>query len=321
MPAQTSSSKRQANMNTEKINAPDEISGYAIHNDFLKNKIVGLSVSDSDDMRSLGFTGRHVNSMFTELSRYIIVKGGKLAYGGDLRHKGYTETILKLVNSYQLDKDASEIAWSYLAWPVYEAKEVPTDEYNHVKFITCKPPSGSDNLEINDVLEADENAEKYIFAKSLTSMRMEMNSNIHARIATGGRLTDFKGKYPGIVEEVFLAMQSEIPCYLIGVFGGATKAVIDLISGHSNKELTKKFQTESDPGYESFYSYYNRAENDSTESTDGFNFNEIKAFFRNKGIKGLNNGLSVEENEVLFTSRDTSRIISLIMKGFKKTLK
>ena len=109
-----------------------------------------------------------------------------------------------------------------------------------------------------------------------------------ALIMAGGFLSNGgEDNFSKMTDEIYEVINAQIPCYLIGVFGGATKTIIDLLEGCQKKEIEV----------------------------------EKQIFFKSKGIIGLNNGLSIEENEILFTSSNTSQIVSLIMKGLKKTLK
>jgi len=43
-------------------------------------------------------------------------------------------------------------------------------------------------------------------------------------------------------------------------------------------------------------------------------------FLNAKGIAGLDNGLSVDENEILFTSRNLPEIVYLLLKGLTQRL-
>ena len=76
-------SKTSANI----IAQSDEIEDILSQNT-LKDKRIGISVSDSDDYKELGFSENHQKDITIELTRYILVNGGHLVYGGDLRKEG-----------------------------------------------------------------------------------------------------------------------------------------------------------------------------------------------------------------------------------------
>lgn len=51
----------------------------------LKSIKVGLSISDSPDLMSHGISNMHLDDAMVEFSRYLLVSGAKLMYGGRLK--------------------------------------------------------------------------------------------------------------------------------------------------------------------------------------------------------------------------------------------
>src|SRR5262249_8071947 len=102
--------------------------------------------------------------------------------------------------------------------------------------------------------------QRYFTARSLTAMRCEMNQHTRARVLLGGRAFGFEGRYPGLVEEAWLAMSGENPqpVYLIGAFGGASRAVIDALEGEDTAVLAREQQERADPGYRAMAAVYDR---------------------------------------------------------------
>src|SRR5207247_1977966 len=82
---------------------------------------------------------------------------------------------------------------------------------------------------------------RYAWARSLTVMREEMNKKTSARVILGGQVTGFKGKYPGLLEEALFALRSGKPVYLVGGFGGCTRAIVDALKGGVPEVLTEAF--------------------------------------------------------------------------------
>jgi len=64
--------------------------------------IAAISISDPPDreLAQRGLSADHLRHAFVELARQILAAGGSLAYGGDLRSGGYTETLLALLRTY-----------------------------------------------------------------------------------------------------------------------------------------------------------------------------------------------------------------------------
>lgn len=272
----------------------------------LKDKRIAFSVSESDDMQKCGCAKTMLKDVVLELSRYILKSGGYLVYGGDLRKEGFTESFENF--SYQYGEkektDRQEKYFTnYFAWPIHlniakgsmaefihhrvEPKFVEApDGVDSSKFI---PPVGNENLTI--------------WAHSLTKMREEMEDNVDARIIIGGRLSGFKGKCAGIIEEFLSASNKKHPIYLIGGFGGAAKAIIDIRKGENiNLEQIAK----ETPYYSEFVDYYNENNEDKID---------YELITDNIKKCTLNNGLTDEENELLSKTSNILEIVSLVLKG------
>ena len=61
---------------------------------------------------------------------------------------------------------------------------------------------------------------------------------IRARVLFSGPLAGYADRYPGLVEEAYLTVKANLPVYLIGAFGGCTRAIIDAIEGRRPESLT-----------------------------------------------------------------------------------
>ncbi len=164
-------------------------------------------------------------------------------------------------------------------------------------------------------LEPNTAFNRYVFARSLTAMREAMNKDVQARLVMGGKLQGFQGKYPGLVEEAYLALKEGKPLFLIGAFGGAANAVIKLLKGEVPETLTEAFQMR-DENHAGMVEEYNReAAAKPHLHLEPIDYNSLTDFFRSKGIAGVANGLNEAENRRLFESTDLDEIISLILKG------
>ena len=136
-----------------------------------------------------------------------------------------------------------------------------------------------------------------------------MTKEMDIKIVAGGKDINFSGKYPGILEETYLAMKKEKPVFLIGGFGGATKKIIDILQGNISEVFSLKNQLQN-PEFKKLYEYY-----ESIGEKEEIDYEKINLFLKAKGIEGLNNGLSIEENITLFESANLYEIVSLIIKG------
>lgn len=286
----------------------------AMANNFLniKNKKIALSVSESDDMQKYGCSKTMLKDVVLELSRYILKAGGELVYGGDLRKDGYTESFENF--SYQYgSKEGLEnkpiYFTNYFAWPIYlniSKSDQARFIHNRVNTVFVEPPIG---ITADKFIPPVGNENLEIWAKSLTKMRETMENVVDARIIIGGRLFGFKGQYAGVIEEFLIANKSKHPIYLIGGFGGAAKAIIDIRKG---EEVDLKNDAYKTPNYGDFVKYFNSMNEDKID---------YESIIKEIEKSQLNNGLTDEENETLSTSINILGIVSLILKGLNNCLK
>jgi hypothetical protein len=161
---------------------------------------------------------------------------------------------------------------------------------------------------------------RYIWARCLTEMREKMNEVIDARVLIGGQLKGYKGKYPGLVEEAVLAMRAQKPVFLLGGFGGITKAIIDAIIGKKPNSLTLEYQCR-DKDYEQMIKSYEAQNTDQNLSLEAINYEEMVREFNEAGIKGLNNGLTDKENNILFETQNREHAVILVLRGLSRLWK
>jgi len=284
------------------------------------SKNIAISVSDSTELENLGFSLAHQKNLLTEITRFLIIHGSSLVYGGDLRQNGYTKLFSNLVHQYRPNKEVNKLFFkNYFSFPIHlnlTKSDILEFKRNGVLPVTVDPPS---NLGIDEskfyIPKGNDN--RFIWAESLTKMRLEMQRTTDARIFTGGSMSNFKGKYPGLLEESILALKNDIPVYFIGIFGGITSKIIDGLKGKRPEELSIEWQSTQNENYEAFISHYN-----TKKSEDKIDYNLIIEFLNSFTLDRLskNNGLTIEENERLFSTVHTSEIIFLIMKGLRSTL-
>lgn len=281
---------------------------------------IAISISDSPEIENLGFSLAHQKNLITEITRFLIIHGSNLVYGGDLRQNGYTRLFSNLVYQYRPSKEVGKLFFkNYFSFPIHlnlKTTDILEFKKNGVLPITVEPPLdlGIDESKFY-VPEGNDNL--FIWAESLTKMRVEMQKDTDARIFTGGSMSNFKGKYPGLLEESISALNSDIPVYFTGIFGGITSRIIECLKGQKPQELTIEWQSSQNENYKEFVSHYN-----SKKSEDKIDYKLSTEFLNNYTLDRIskNNGLSIEENEKLFSTVHTSEIIFLIMKGLHNTL-
>jgi hypothetical protein len=255
---------------------------------------IAISVSDPEprELERRGLTADHVQHAMVELARQIFAAGGAIAYGGDLRKGGYTDTLIALLRTYSReDRPSVERFRQYLAAHVYEeTAEEDLARLDGVATIVVVegPPLGG---------EAGR-------AAGLKVMREWMSAETDGRIVLGGRLKGQSGSWPGIVEEAFLMAASGEPLFVLGGAGGAAERLVRARRGDWPDELTTEFQLEHTPAHAPAQEAFVGPDEDMLRG----------------GLEGLDlhNGLSAAENEELQLTSDLDLMAALVMRGFER---
>lgn len=282
---------------------------------------IGISISEPSDeeLSTIGQTSAHLVQLSQDLARHLISRGTNLIYGGDLRENGFTEFIFNETLALQARMQMKKIKIvNYVAWPIFlndsvdiinwKAKYRPIAKMNELP-----PPDEVEDLIHNkDVFLPPTNSQNlYIWSKSLTDMREKMIKECNVRICVGGKHTGFKGRMPGVLEEVLIALEMNIPIFLLGGFGGVTASVCEIIQNKMHPaEFSEEWQIENNAGYKDFLDYCRTKDRQYTVNYDSI-FEIIKE-------ADLNNGLSVDENNKLFNTPFIDEALQLIFKGLKK---
>lgn len=283
----------------------------------LSGKTIGLSISESTDLQALGFDEMHLRDVLIEFTRQLLSRDATVAYGG-VPLAGFTQVLFDLVRAHNSSgvPQAYRPLHNYVAWPLHlkvdedaEAELIKVGRFHRVSLPEdLKADPG-------EFLKPDTTENRYVWARSLTTMRERMNEQTDARVLMGGKVSGYTGKYPGLLEEAHLALRASKPLFLLGAFGGCTRAVIELIEGGSPENLTQDFQRR-DEAYKRLIKEYNsRAAANPALGLEAIDYESVSRAFREAGPAGLRNGLDAEENRRLFHAVDPDEIIHLVLKG------
>ncbi|MCZ8514338.1 hypothetical protein O9H85_18285 [Paenibacillus filicis] len=287
----------------------------------LANKQIGISISDPshEDFVDHGITNKHLVQLSQDIARHLLSRGVVLNYGGDLREDGFTDFLFNEALALQARTQQKDIHINnFIAWPIYtndgsEMKIWKAKYRTIAKMAEVPPPTDvKDLIPKDDVFLPPTNSQNlYVWSRSLSEMRKIMINQCNVRICAGGRHSGYKGRMPGVLEEIMIAIEHNIPLYLIGGFGGVTASVCEVILGKDvPKELTETWQIENNPGYKDLLNFISQRDRTQTVNYD----NIINILRRVK----FNNGLNDQENEKLFTTQFIDEAIYLVFKGFKK---
>jgi hypothetical protein len=180
-----------------------------------------------------------------------------------------------------------------------------------VEIIILDPPKHLGNIDSKRKYDPFKNLDdRFVYSECLADMRNIMSNESDARILFGGKQKNFSGYIPGIIEEAYQSLKANKPIFLLGSFGGATKSLIRVITGDRPRELTNEFQFDT----EFLNEFRNFCHGKSVINLD---YDYLVDFFQHYNIESISkqNGLSIEENKILFESTNIHELVFLIIKG------
>lgn len=278
---------------------------------------IAVSVSENEELELLGLSKQHLKDIMIEVARYLMANGGTLLYGGHLKNEGYTRLFAELSYQYKFLNDTAFRFVNYFPFPnsISLTLEIRADFVKQqVEPVIIEIPEHLCAIDQQREYDPFKNIEdKFIFSECFSDMRNIMAQNSHARIVVGGKQSKFLGYMPGIVEEAYYSLKANKPVYIIGGFGGAAKSLSKVICGELPKELTNEFQY-NDEILQNFKKEYQ------DKASVPMDYDKLIHFFKHFNLEVFSelNGLSIDENLVLFESQNIHEIIFLIMKGLKK---
>ncbi|HHB51471.1 MAG TPA: TIR domain-containing protein, partial [Saprospiraceae bacterium] len=199
----------------------------------IKSKKIAISISEPHNLTNLGYTIEHLNMLMIELARYLLIQNNTLLYGGDLGYKkefNFTQLLAEIQASFNYAQSSKYRVINYAVKPF--SKNINLALKNRYKTEIDFQELGT-SCSFDDV---------DIITRNLSLMRERVTNEMDMKISVGGKIIGFAGFYPGILEEVYLAIKANKPTYLISAFGGITKKIINLIRGEEVEELTFEYQ-------------------------------------------------------------------------------
>ncbi len=298
------------------------------HKNGLAGLVLGLSISGGDEQErqtaptAAGMTTRHLGAALFEFSRHAVAHGAVVAYGGDLRPGGFTDNLFEYLHARKAaGLEQFQPAINYLAWPLHLNADDQwfTRNMDVAELRKLDPPEDllEQGLDPAAFSPPTDPASRYIRARCLTRMRQEMAADLHARVLVCGKVTGYSGRYPGILEEALLALEKGIPLYPLGGFGGITQSIVQALLGEEPHELTEAFQRR-DANYAGMLDDYQEQREKSPDRIEPVDYRAVMARLQERGVAGLNNGLSEEENRVLLATRDMEQAMGLVFDGLRR---
>lgn len=288
----------------------------------LSKERVGISISD---FAGDGYVTNHLHQdllvrLAQDVSRHLLARSATLLYGGDLRKDGFTEFVLDeaMILQDRIGAD-TPVVENHLAWPLHLASpEVIAWQAKYSSVMNTIPhPVPDDVSELVDdknFLPPTTPENLYIWSRCLTQMRKQSITSSTARICAGGKRSEYKGKMPGVLEEVLFALDAEKPIFLLGGFGGIMADVCEVILGTNiPNALSEEWQRFNNSGY---------AELQEVARAKGYaaNYEDAVGVLRKACLTNLASGagLSIEEYRNLMCTPFVDESVHLILKGLKR---
>ena len=300
---------------------------------------LALSMSESTDIRSRGWDLAHLERVMLEISRYLLVQGATLAYGGHLGSEGYTQRLFELVRTHngRSGVEPYQRIVNYVGWPLPRPTRAQESALKWVATLEplSRPLDVDESLDPEFVaeptsLDAEKSAKhRFAWARGMTEMRRYQadvaRSGVVARIVLGGSVGPtiktgvegsskpswYKGRIPGVLEEVVASVEKGQPVFVIGAFGGAARLVADLLRGVDREEATWEYQKRA-PHAVAMRDLY------AARGLPWLDYPDLVAMLRARGIAGINPFLSESEHRELFEVADTTRLVEVLLTGLAR---
>jgi hypothetical protein len=310
----------------------------------LKDKLIAMSISDSSNLIHFGYGLEHLHELTINISRMVLRLGGNLAYGGDLRPGGFTETLFSLGRGEHMDNEGwKRRLYSFLAWPYYQDLNASDEAQliNTCCFVRISPEDAGLEGTANNKISSDTPETVYQRIRCLSSMRELMTRGgaqcfdgqltppLSARILIGGKVNDFMGIMPGLFEEYLLAAENNVPTYIIGGFGGAAYILAEALIAQDN--LKSELSHENYKGRQTSLlaeKYQRYAAEQYKPYPEGPHpgklYERLNACLkrtRENRLEPLQNGLTTEENKKLMIGTNSRVILSFLSKGLTKAFR
>jgi hypothetical protein len=289
---------------------------------------VNLSISESDDSSQLGFPDWQVNRITLQLVAALFGQGATVVFGHNWREDGVMQAVCGFAQQVQspvpispaeADATGQPLLMNFLPWP--DKPYLPIEELENLSSTLRIEEAGlpPDLQPVSErALQAGPATDlyKYLRARALTVLRYRLNAACDARLCLGGRLTKYQGRYPGIIEEAFLAIKFNKPLFLAGLLGGAVKQVGDAFEG---KPMPQTFCTPS--ALEPVYKQPPAQERDLATAVDRvIDGRAVWDEFKQAGLRKLAaaNKLSEQENQELLHTQVLDRVTELVLTGLAR---
>ena len=270
-----------------------------------------LSISDPppEHLTRIGLCALHLDDAAVRIARGLLSDDFDVMYGGRPR-SGFTE-------GFQDDSGTVVVEprlINYVGWPYSEdlsAAQV-ADQFGVTRFV--KIPRGQRIATSERELMSAEAAtctRQDAVRGGLQDMDDRSVPRPTGLIALGGQLTGFAGFLPGVAEEIAIALEGGLAVYVLGGFGGAAAEVASVLSGMESEALTVAGFMKN-PKYQKLRKLAIQQGREAELDRRAEWLTGVLA------RKDFDNGLTSDENKVLWTSLNLGEAMALVLKGLRR---
>lgn len=296
---------------------------------------VALSLSDTPEVDGPeGNIDEHVRDATVALARALVSSGAEIAYGGDFRDRGFTKLLIEVIGAYnQTASTSSELLHSFLASPIdiAEGTGLAFTAHSLGRFGTLEKRALLEPFVKQDPKDWPEEDRAALY---FSDMRRLMGEDIQARVLLGGQAVPrggqpsggYGGRYAGVLEEAWRALDTPRPLYVAGGYGGAAGLVAELLSG---APVPPAFCEATWLHVERYEKLVAALDHEELVGKMGLpkTMDDMAVRVRAEGQRHLKddttsmawNGLTLDENQTLFRTRDPQMIAALVMRGLMRT--
>jgi hypothetical protein len=274
---------------------------------------VGLSLSESTDSGDIGFSTHEVNRLAVRVAERLLGEGARLVFGHKWRRDGVMASSYRWAVHYQPATGGPTIV-NLLPWPdepgLTEEERAETSGTLEIREVGLPPDLKTYAQERG----ATPDLYPWLRARALTYMRRQIVATVDGQVCLGGRTSGSRGRFPGIVEEVYLLTEAGKPVYLSGLIGGATRMIIDALRGQPPDESL--FSTR--PEVEKAFGAHQPPDGDPDARLDR---DAIRKHFTDKinmDVLSRANQLQPDENDRLCDAFTTDEALGLIVRGLRR---
>jgi SLOG cluster2/TIR domain len=271
-----------------------------------------LSVSDPafEDLARRGMRSCHLDDAAIRIARALLFDDFDVMYGGRPR-EGFTA-------GFQDDSGAVVVEArliNYLGWPYKLAltAEQVADGFGVTRYIRVPWP-GEDSAVPGDpwaVAESATHTRKAIVRGGVCDLDGCVVPRPAGLIAFGGQMGGFAGFLPGIAEEIAVALEEGVAVYVLGGFGGAAEQVAAVMSGSRSEELTVDNFMRNPKYRELREAAEVRGRADELSGRLEWLWGQLRR-------SDLQNGLTKEENTLLWSTANVGLAVALASKGLRR---